>query len=251
MQGMKHANEKGLRPRFGGRLRRGTSQAAVRTCGVDMSRLREALRQTEMLCGITDAQADELLHLMRGRTLKANATLYREGARGDSLVLVACGTVEVLRSHKAGHGTRELAVLQQPTLLGTEALKGVERRLITIRFRTDGIVFFLRLGAFAQWAAQQIPWCTPPDIPREADVIWIGSSHTRPRGARGMRCLQLHRLRAYVREVSGGRRTVCMARDDRDSAIAAFLLAQRGLAAHAVRNGKKGVIPEAVEGSAP
>ncbi len=240
-----------LKAIIGGRLLRGAS-LKVADCGVDESRLSAALRRTEILCNLTDDQAGDLLHGMRGTIVRGGTTLFREGARGDSMILVASGAVRVQQTLAGSRQVRELAFLQEPAVFGIEAFCGIEKRSVSVRMEEQGAVFFLRRGAFADWVARHIQWHGLEEVsPDRVGLLWIGEAKRRPRGCSGVPCLQLDGLRSYIREAPPGVITCCCARDDRDSALAAFLLGQHGVRAVAMHSGKRLAAGQSVEAEVP
>ena len=226
---------------------RGTA-VAVDSCGVPREALIAALRRTELLCNMPDAMADTLLAAMVGRRIRKGAVLFREGARGDSLVLKAAGTARVVQLRSGFKEARVLATLSEPVVLGQEAFYGVDKRAVTVRMLTAGTVFHVRRGDFADLVADGfVTWCDVADVPSQgARQVWIGSAETRPHAMQGVPCIAIDRLKRYVREVPVGETIYCCARDDMTAAFAAFLLSQRGLRVQAVRRGRKLSLPEDV-----
>ena len=222
------------------RLMRGAA-VSVDDSGVSREAFLAALRRTELLCNMPEALAGGLLEAMAGRRVREGAVLFREGARGDSLLLKASGTARVSQLRPGLQETRVLAVLTEPAVLGQESFYGVEKRSITVRMLTAGTVFHLRRGVFAELVAQTcVTWCDAERATAQgAHLLWIGDAGTRPRTMPGVPCITIDHIKRYVREAPAGAATLCCARDDTAAAFAAFLLSQRGLRAVAVRQGRK------------
>ena len=226
------------------RFMRGAS-VSVDACGVSREVLIATLRRTELLCNMPDTMADVLLNAMVGRRIRKGAVLFREGSRGDSLVLKASGTAQVLQLSSGLANARVLATLIEPAVLGQESLYGVDKRSMTVRMLNEGTVFHMRRGIFADLVADGfVNWVGADEIlPQDKKVVWIGEARTRPRAMQGIACVSIDYLKRYIRETSSGETIYCCSRDDTTAAFAAFLLAQRGLDAIAVRNGRKLALP--------
>jgi len=70
--------------------------------------------------------------------------------------------------------------------------------------------------------------------------LWVGAARTRPAGmGTAVATIQLERLRQRLSDLEPSRHYLCCARDDANSALAAFLLTQRGLSASAVHGGRR------------
>ncbi len=222
------------------------SGVSLDACGVPRETLVAALRRTELLCNMPDSMANTLLEAMVGKQVRKGAVLFREGARGDSLVLKAAGTARVVQLRSGFKDTRVLATLSEPSVLGQDAFYGVDKRSLTARMLTDGTVFHIRRGVFADLLANGfVTWCEVGDVPASsATQVWIGGAETRPRNLQHAPCLEIDRLKRYVLEAPAGETVYCCSRDDTKAAFAAFLLSQRGLKAHAVRQGRKLSLPK-------
>jgi hypothetical protein len=221
------------------RLLRGTA-VGVEDCGVSRAVLLQALRRTELLCKMPDKLADLLLETMAGRRVHEGAYLFREGERGDSLLLKADGVVRVTQLRPGMLEARALARLQHPCVLGQEAFYGVGKRSVTARMLTEGTVFHIRLGVFADLVANDfVTWCESDAVPSDGQLLWIGDAGKRPKALAGIPCVTIDRLKRYVREAPRSEATYCCSKDDTIAALGAFLLAQSGLKALAVRQGRK------------
>lgn len=222
------------------RLMRGVP-TSVADCGVERDTLIATLRRTELLCNMPKEMEDMLLETMVGRHLREGAILFREGARGDSLVLKAAGTARVVQLRSGLPSARTLATLSEPAVLGQEAFYGVDTRAVTVRMLSEGTVFHIRRGAFADLVAKKfVEWLAPENVlQQEGRIVWVGEAKTRPRALHAAHCVAIDHLKRFVREVSAEDRIYCCAKDDTVAAFAAFLFSQRGLQAMAVRNGRK------------
>jgi hypothetical protein len=226
-----------VRPR---RMLRGTT-VSLDDCGVPRAALLHCLRQTELFSNVPDALADLILEAMVVRRLREGAVLFREGARGDSILLKAAGAVRISQLRPDLQESRVLATLTDPAVLGQEAFYGVEKRSVTARMMTSGTVLHLRRGEFADLVSKHfVKWCEADKVPKEkAYVLWVGVSRSRPRSLAGVPCARVSRVKRHVQEAAPGQPVYCCAKDDATAAFAAFLLEQRGQHAVAVRQGRK------------
>jgi len=222
------------------RLMGGTA-VTVDNCGVSRESLIAALRRTELLCNMPNDMEDALLEAMVGRRVRKGAVLFREGARGDSLVLKAAGTARIVQLRSGLPTARVLATLSEPAVLGQEAFYGIDKRSVTARMLSEGTVFHVRRGVFADLVAKGfVSWCEADKVPQdEARLVWIGEAKTRPRSLQGVHSITIDHLKLFVREARVGESIYCCAREDTTAAFAAFLISQRGLQAVAVRQGRK------------
>lgn len=213
--------------------------------GVDAQVLVAAVGKTELFCNAEPRLVHAMLEAMTVRRVHAGEVILRQGRRSDSFVLLAAGTAEVNRAREGERTVRQLAVLTKPEGLGEEALLGAEIRSVSVTMLTGGFILKIRRGDFARLvSAQGVAWLAA----EEAEVIrqppavwlWLGSARTRPAemGAAAP-TVKLDRLRQRLSELDPARHYLCCGRDDANSALAAFLLNQRGFEASAVRGGRR------------
>ncbi len=213
----------------------------VENCGVSRASLVATLRRTELLCNMPESMEDVLLDTMVGRRVREGAVLFREGARGDSLVLKAAGMARIVQLRSGLPAARVLATLSDPAVLGQEAFYGVDKRSVTVRMLTEGTVFHIRRSVFADLVSDGfVTWCDVDEVRLdEGKLVWVGEAKTRPRAMQGAHCVSIEHLKRFVREVSVKEAIYCCARDDTTAAFSAFLFSQRGFRAMAVRQGRK------------
>lgn len=226
-----------VRPR---RMMRGAA-VSLEECGVSREALLASLRRTELFSNIPDELAEMILSSMVGRRVREGAFLFREGARGDSILLKAEGAVRVSQMRAGLQESRVLATLTEPAVLGQEAFYGLEKRSVTARMMSSGTVFHLRRGAFADLVSQHfVHWCDTDKVSeKDGYLLWVGGARHRPRALAGIPCVRIDRVKRHVQEASPNQTIYCCARDDATAAFAAFLLSQRGQHAVVVRQGRK------------
>lgn len=211
--------------------------------GAGADALASALVKTELFCNADPRLVRAMLGAMTVRPVHAGDMILRQGRHSDSLVLLAAGAAEVTRAHGGDRAVRQLAVLTRPECLGEEALMGAEIRSITVTMRTDGFILKIRRAEFARLvSAQGIDWLTAEAAEAMAQPpgawLWLGTPGTRPAGMGDpVLSVMLDRLRQRLSDLDPSRHYLCCGRDEAGSALAAYLLTQRGFKASAVHGG--------------
>jgi CRP-like cAMP-binding protein len=212
--------------------------------GIGVDTLAGAVGKSELFCNADPGFVRKMLDVMTVRRVRAGEVILRQGRRGDSVVLLAGGQAEVTRARAGDRTVRQLAVLTRPEVLGEEALLGAEIRSVSVTMLTDGFVLKLRRSEFACLAsAHGVAWLESEEAAGMTQPpgawLWLGSARTRPAGmGAGVPAVMLDSLRQQLAELDPARHYLCCGRDDSTSALAAFLLTQRGFAASAVRSGR-------------
>jgi len=213
--------------------------------GVDAGRLASAVAKTELFCNVDSGLVQAMLAAMTVRRVRQGEPILRQGRRSDSFVLLAAGQAQVARAREGERTERQLAVLTKPEGLGEEALLGAEIRSVSATMLTDGFILKIRRAEFARLvSAQGVQWLTTEAADGMAqppgEWLWVGSARTRPSGmGAAVPTVTLERLRQRLPELDPARHYLCCGRDDANSALAAFLLTQRGFKASAVQGGRR------------
>lgn len=213
--------------------------------GLDLDALAAAVVKTELFCNAAPAFIRAMLEGMVVRRVQAGEAVLRQGRRSDSFILLAAGEAWVRRAREGDRAERQLATLTRPEGLGEEALFGAEIRSVSVTMLTDGFILRLRRADFARLvSAHGVAWLSAEAAGSMAqppgEWLWVGSARTRPAGmGTDVSAIQLERLRQRLSELEPSRHYLCCARDDANSALAAFLLSQRGLSASAVHGGRR------------
>lgn len=212
--------------------------------GVDLGVLVDAIAKTELFCNASEAFLEKMLKAMSVRPVHAGEFILRQGRRSDAFLLLACGEAEVRRSREGDRVVRQLAVVSRPEPFGEEALLAAEIRSVSVKMLTAGFVLRIRRADFAKLImAESTHWIDATEaLAMNLPVtswIWLGSARTRPAGMTvDAVTVKLERLRQRLAELIPAQDYLCCGRDDATSALAAFLLNQRGFKAHVVRDGR-------------
>jgi CRP-like cAMP-binding protein len=212
---------------------------------VENEALVDALTKTELFCNASPDFLKGLLESMSVRAVRAGHVILRQGRRDDSLVLLASGEAEVKRARAGDRVIRQLAVVSKPAAFGEEALMGAGIRSVSVSMLSDGFVLRIRQSDFARLVSESaVDWVDDAQLSGITSEpiawIWLGDARSRPSalGAATM-AVCLDRLRQRLSELDSARHYLCCGRDDSASALAAFLLTQRGFRASAIRGGKR------------
>ena len=118
---------------------------ALRGLEADKLRIepRELLRKVPLFADVPDSEFDALARLMRSHTLPAGENIIEQGARDDSLFLMARGVVRVIVATPDG-APREMATLLAGDFFGEMALLHQQPRSATVRTVTPATVYELR-----------------------------------------------------------------------------------------------------------
>jgi CRP-like cAMP-binding protein len=230
------------------RIRALRCDVSLADAGVDAQTVAARIGRSELFCNVEAETIHELLEAMEVTPVVAGATVMRQGERSDTYLVLAAG--EALVTHtRDGEETRILATLTEPTGLGEEALLGVETRPVSVTMESDGISLRIRRDAFATFVGEHaVEWVTRDDPSAgRADVCWLWfGAEGRKRVARaGALVLLLSQLRERMADLDRSRRFFCCCKDGKESAIAAFVLRQRGFEAYAVRDGRNAIARDA------
>ena len=213
--------------------------------GLDPDALAAAVVKTELFCNAAPEFIRAMLEMMVVRRVQAGETVLRQGRRSDSFILLAAGEAWVRCAREGDRTERQLATLTRPEGVGEEALFGAEIRSVSVTMLTDGFVLRLRRADFARLVSTHgVAWLSAEAAGSMAqppgEWLWVGAARTRPAGmGTAVATIQLERLRQRLSDLEPSRHYLCCARDDANSALAAFLLTQRGLSASAVHGGRR------------
>ncbi len=106
-----------------------------------MGDLETVLKQAELFEGLSPEEFQALSNLCREKRFRANETITRQGAEGDSLFVVCEGFVEVsLSAIEPDTGPRAVVHLGRGQIFGEMALVDQGPRSATVRSITDDTV---------------------------------------------------------------------------------------------------------------
>jgi CRP-like cAMP-binding protein len=222
-------------------------EASLADAGVDADGVAARIVRSELFCHLEPELICSLLEAMDVVRVRAGAHIMKQGRRGDSYLVLARGSAVVTSMGSGREARCVLAELNEPTGLGEEALLGAGARMVTVTMQTNGIVLRIKRDAFASFVGRHfIPWELPETVLGAAASdggsvrIWVAQGGRGQAVGEGVLVIPLNQLRGRLSELDPSKTYYCCCRDGKDSALAAFLLMQRGFKASAVRVGLRG-----------
>ncbi len=212
--------------------------------GIDADGVAAQVGRSELFCNLESNEIRTLIEAMDISRIRAGSHIFKQGDRGDAYFVLARGTAVVTHRGREKAVANTLAELHKPTGLGEEALLGVQPRTVTVTMQTDGIVLRIRRDAFSAFIAKNaVTWKSKDEIIETSDGedgvwIWVGSRKDRTPTGANVLAVPLCQLRERLEELNRNQCYYCCCRDDKDTAIAAYFLTQRGFNAKGVRDGK-------------
>ncbi len=224
-------------------LRYGVS---LEEAGVDAQTVVARIGRSELFCNSEEETIHALLESMAVTQVRAGTNIVSQGDRSDCFLVLACGSALVTHAQE-GEETRILATLSEPTGLGEDALWGGAARAFSVTMQTDGTVLRIRRDAFAAFVgARAVKWVECAKAAGGGNVRWLWFGPDDSRAPRtGTLGLLLSQLRERISDLDRGLKYYCCCRDGKESAIAAFVLGQRGFDAYAVRDGRTAIARDA------
>lgn len=230
------------------RIRALRCDISLADAGVDAQTVAARIGRSELFCNLESETIHDLLEAMEVTPVEAGATIMRQGERSDAYLVLAAG--EALVTHtRDGDETRILATLTEPTGLGEDALLGAEARPVSVTMESDGTLLRIRRDAFAAFVGEHaVEWVMHDDPSAgRSDVrwLWFGAEGRKRVARAGALVLLLSQLRERMAGLDRSRRFFCCCKDGKESAIAAFVLRQRGFEAYVVRDGRNAIARDA------
>jgi len=109
----------------------------------------EILRNSELTHGLSDAELENLGRLFRGKHVKRDETVFREGEPSEELYIIAKGRVSVLIYSTSHPGEREkIASLRDNELFGEFSLIDGSPRSASVTADEDTDLIFIDHVAF-------------------------------------------------------------------------------------------------------
>jgi CRP-like cAMP-binding protein len=186
------------------------------------------------------ANLEQLQSRLTRITARAGEVIVREGEPGDYYYVIECGRAEITRR---GAGPQAIAELGPGRSFGEEALLADTRRNATVRLLTDGVLHRLARADFnALLRDPLLHWLNHDEASRRVNdgARWLDVRDTleyRHVHVPGALSCPLGTLRDRTATLDTAIDYICYCRTGRQSAVAAFLLRQRGFRAHALRGG--------------
>jgi CRP-like cAMP-binding protein len=216
--------------------------------GVDVERVVSRIRESEFFCNLSADVISELVDAMEILNVRVGATIMRQGDKGDAYFVLASGRAVVTHLGAGQEGVRVLAEVTEPTGFGEEALLGRQARPVSVIMDTPGILLRMRRDTFANFVGTRaVDWVDAhSDMHAFGSIrIWVGSERRRHPVGEGVLSIPLTQLRERIAELDRNLKCYCYCRDGKESAIAAFLLTQRGFDAQAVQDGRNAIARDA------
>jgi len=231
-------------------LRASRCDESLEDAGVDVDGVTVRVGRSELFCNLDAEVIRELLGAMDVLHVRTGARIMRQGERGDSFLVLASGHAVVTHLGSGSTGVRVLANLTEPTGFGEDALLGRPTRGVTVTMASAGILLRMKRDAFAAFVARRaVDWVLPDAAVTSsnghATRIWVGVEGRRQAVGEGVLSIPLSQLRERMAELDRSERYFCYCRDGKASAVAAFLLKQRGFEAFAVQDGRSAIARDA------
>jgi len=186
--------------------------------------------------------ANEMFARMETVPVKAGEVIIRQGDPGDYYYLIREGKCTVSQKNREG----KVAIVNQLSAgdqFGEEALISDAPRNATIMMTSEGVLMRLAKNEFLELLKEPlISWIirkeAEPLLAQGALLVDVRTEAEYRRGAiRSSRNIPLYRIRQTVDELKPGSKLVIYCQTGSRSAIAAFMLNQRGFDCYALKGG--------------
>ncbi len=241
----------GLRDILGSFLKLRSLRCDLADTDVDSDRVVASIVRSELFCNLGSDILADLLEVMDVRRVRAGSTIMRQGERSNLFFVLAAGNAVVTHVEE-GHGDeRVLAKLAEPTGFGDEALLDAKIHSVTVKMESDGILLRITRDAFADFISERtVAWISRDAISENSASdcvwLWVEEKSRRLTVREGTIEIPLCQLRERMVELDRDKHYYCCSHDGRASAIAAFLLGQRGFNSVAVRDGRNAIANDSV-----
>lgn len=201
-----------------------------------------------LFANLPPAHFDSLYQRFERLAVKKGQVVVRQGDIGDYYYVIDRGRAEVTR--EVGGAAMPLAELSVGEAFGEDALVSHEPRNATVTMLTDGILLRLNKADFE--ALLEAPLLHPVTMAEAADmagVQWIDvrfPAEFRAHALPGARNIPLNEIRDAAALFDPKNRYIVYCQSGRRSAVAAFLLSQRGLNVSVLEGGLKTATAEKV-----
>ena len=109
---------------------------------MEIENKREILSESPLFDNLLPNELSMVADLFSMRSFEANDIIFEEGDFGDSMFVIAQGSVDILRKNPAGELTA-IATLDAPQFFGEMSLIDKEYRSATVRAKTDAVLLQL------------------------------------------------------------------------------------------------------------
>jgi len=217
---------------------------ARQTGGDELARRLLAVRHTVAFNQLPLEQVMQALQQMTSRPVKAGEAVVNQGEKGDAFFLIWSGKAEVWKADIYDDEQKLAATLRAGDTFGDEALVTGGTRNATVKMAEDGELLVLGEQAFRELMSRPLLAEIPPEnVPAMLDEGWLAvdvryAEEFEDGHIPSALHLPLPELRQRVDAMldkSGKYITVCLS--GKRSAVAAFLLKQRGYDVVAMKDG--------------
>ncbi len=234
------------------------SNSVVADEAVDEDWMTQLLRSS-VVQHIPPANIQNVMMLMERVDVKAGDEVIKQGDEGCYFFLINKGRCAVTRKHNDDTVAEELARLGAGDNFGEEALLSDSPRGCSVTMLTDGVLFRLGKEDFATFIKR--PLTKDIDYEEACKVIEAGGIWLDVRdpvdyqrnGMDGSKNIPLHSLRFQIDSLALDRQYVVYCADGNQSAVAAFLLFERGIKVAVLKGGINSIsqAEEATAGNVP
>ncbi len=208
-----------------------------------MRRQVEQLLRASGLTRVPEPQLAKVLDAVQPASFKAGEVVIRQGDPGTDFFLVGAGRLRVERERGERHTPAILAELAPGAMFGEEALIANGARNATVRMLTDGRVFRVPKPIFDE--AIRRPLLSPVDYVGAQRLIAGGAvwldvrtpTEVAAGSLPGALPIPFQHLRPLLDRLRRDRRYVVVCDKGVRSAVAAFLMAERGHEVHFLEGG--------------
>ncbi len=200
------------------------------------------IRDSKVFNGLSEDTLTEMSARLVPEKHEADDVIIQEGDAGGDFFIIASGKCRVLR--RANGGDRELATIGPGTGFGEEALISNAPRNATVVMSESGTLMRLAKDDFNELLKEpQLNWLSRVQAQREikdGNAAWLDvreqAEFTRGSLPNAV-AAPLHSLREKARDLDRDKLYICICRNGRQSAAAAFVLQQMGFKVSALRGG--------------
>lgn len=192
---------------------------------------------------IPPANIQNVMMRMERVSVKAGDEVVKQGDKGCYFFLINKGRCAVTRKHDSATEAEELARLGPGDNFGEEALLSDSLRGCSVTMLTDGVLFQLGKEDFTAFIKR--PLTKDVDYEEackivEAGGIWLDvrdPADHQPNSMEGSKNIPLHSLRFQIDSLVSDCQYVVYCADGNQSAVAAFLLFERGINVVVLKDG--------------
>jgi len=233
----------GFRDILGSFLKLRSLRCDLADTDVDADRVVANIVRSELFCNLEPDLLGELLEAMDARQIRTGTTVMKQGDRCSYFYVIAAGNAIVTHVGDGQEHEKILAKLSEPTGVGDETLLDAKMYCVTVKMESAGILLRITRDEFADFVSDRVvEWVSQDEIDSSESIqLWVEEKNRRLTVREGTMKIPLYQLRDRMNEFDRKSRYCCCSRDGRASAIAAFILAQRGFKAVAVRDGRNAV----------